>query len=247
MNKALVIAFVLLSLVTFSNSFQHTSKDTSKDILSYKTEVKTISKFSDKEVIKEEDIPFEQKFENDPNTEFGKLTKTQEGKNGKTIKTFVANLYNEAEVDKKLIKTETVQPITEIYKKGSKISYKEETSERCGKFKYWHKYEKVYMTTYTPQCEGCDAWTSIGLKAGYGIIAVDPKKIPYWTKVCIPGYGIAIAGDTGGAMRSYKGLLIDLGFNSLEPKDKWLTTGRYDMYILNNESKADNFYLEVEE
>ncbi|MBV8655919.1 MAG: 3D domain-containing protein, partial [Candidatus Eremiobacteraeota bacterium] len=51
----------------------------------------------------------------------------------------------------------------------------------------------------------------IGRPAGHGIVAVDPSVIPLGTRLFIPGYGLAIAGDTGGAIRGFR---IDLGFNS---------------------------------
>ncbi len=245
-NKALAVLFVILSAFSFTSYKAATNtQEAQKDVLGYKTEVKTVSKFADKEITEEEPIPFEKKFEEDDSLTFGEVKKVSDGKDGKIIKTYSVSMYNNEEIGRNLVDTKTVNPTDEVYKRGTKISWSEETSDRCGKFKYWHKYEKVYMTTYTPQCEGCDAWTSIGMKAGYGVIAVDPKKIPYHTKVCIPGYGIAVAGDTGGAMRSYRGLLIDLGFNSMSPQDKWMTTGRYDMYILNNEDLKDRFFVET--
>ena len=43
------------------------------------------------------------------------------------------------------------------------------------------------------------------------VISVDPKVIPLGTKVYVEGYGNAIAGDTGGAM---KGKKIDVFFSS---------------------------------
>jgi 3D (Asp-Asp-Asp) domain-containing protein len=53
--------------------------------------------------------------------------------------------------------------------------------------------------------------TALGWQAGYGIVAVDPRVIPLRTRLYIPGYGYAVAGDTGGAIR---GSRIDLGFNT---------------------------------
>lgn len=58
--------------------------------------------------------------------------------------------------------------------------------------------------------------TAMGVKPvrnenGISTIAVDPKVIPLGSKVYIPGYGYAIASDTGGAIKGNK---IDLYLNS---------------------------------
>ena len=42
--------------------------------------------------------------------------------------------------------------------------------------------------------------TATGLPAVRGIAAVDPDVIPLGTRLFIPGYGEAIAADTGGAI-----------------------------------------------
>jgi len=55
--------------------------------------------------------------------------------------------------------------------------------------------------------------TAIGFRVKKGIVAVDPKVIPLGTKLYIPGYGEALAADTGGWI---KGNRIDLAFESLE-------------------------------
>lgn len=74
---------------------------------------------------------------------------------------------------------------------------------------------RVLATGYCP-CPICcgkysSGYTAIGLKAGYGVIAVDPKYIPLRTKILIPGYGVAIAGDTG---RKINNNHIDIGFDN---------------------------------
>jgi 3D (Asp-Asp-Asp) domain-containing protein len=70
---------------------------------------------------------------------------------------------------------------------------------------------EMVATAYTASCGGCDGMTAIGHRAGHGIVAVDPRVIPLGTRLYIPGYGPAIAGDTGGAIIGHR---IDLGFDS---------------------------------
>jgi 3D (Asp-Asp-Asp) domain-containing protein len=69
----------------------------------------------------------------------------------------------------------------------------------------------MVATAYTAGCWGCSGITASGRPAGHGIVAVDPRVIPLGTRMYIPGYGHAVAGDTGGAIRGHR---IDLGFNS---------------------------------
>jgi len=76
----------------------------------------------------------------------------------------------------------------------------------------------VIATAYTAGCYGCSGVTASGLRAGLGIIAVDPSVIPLGTKLFIPGYGRAIAGDTGGAIVGHR---IDLGFDNSVQALRW--------------------------
>lgn len=60
--------------------------------------------------------------------------------------------------------------------------------------------------------------TASGMKAGPGVVAVDPRVIPLGTRLYIEGYGNAIAGDTGGAI---KGNIIDVFFHSRSEVRNW--------------------------
>ena len=55
-------------------------------------------------------------------------------------------------------------------------------------------------TAYLPSDGGGSGITALGIPATYGIVAVDPYVIPLGSRVYIPGYGEALAADTGGAI-----------------------------------------------
>jgi 3D (Asp-Asp-Asp) domain-containing protein/LysM repeat protein len=69
----------------------------------------------------------------------------------------------------------------------------------------------VTATAYTASCGGCSGITATGIniKANPNakVISVDPSIIPLGSKVYVEGYGMAIAADTGGAI---KGNRIDV-------------------------------------
>ena len=82
----------------------------------------------------------------------------------------------------------------------------------------------VTSTAYTAYCAGCSGRTATGINLRANpskkVIAVDPRVIPLGSQVYVEGYGMAIAGDTGGAIRGKK---IDVFMSS---KSKALNWGR---------------------
>jgi 3D (Asp-Asp-Asp) domain-containing protein len=60
--------------------------------------------------------------------------------------------------------------------------------------------------------------TSSGLHTGWGVVAVDPSVIPLGTHLTIPGYGEAVAADTGTAI---VGNRVDLWFPTLTLARAW--------------------------
>lgn len=82
----------------------------------------------------------------------------------------------------------------------SKVSnVKESTSEKT---------LKMTATAFTASCKGCSGITKTGINLlknpGAKVIAVDPKIIPLGKKVWVEGYGVAIAGDIGSAIKGNK-------------------------------------------
>ena len=75
-------------------------------------------------------------------------------------------------------------------------------------------YTQMYgmeATAYLPTDGSPEGLTAMGIPATYGVVAVDPDVIPLGSRVYIPGYGEAIAADTGGAIYGYR---IDLCMES---------------------------------
>ena len=70
-------------------------------------------------------------------------------------------------------------------------------------------------TAYSYKQPGLSNYTAMGidLRSNPNVIAVDPTKIPLGTLVEVPGYGIAIAGDTGGDI---KGNRIDVHYPEVQ-------------------------------
>lgn len=85
---------------------------------------------------------------------------------------------------------------------------------------------RVVATGYSAQQPDLNDTTATGAKARHGVIAVDPRTIPLGTRVYIPGYGYAVAADTGGAI---KGNRIDLCFDTVAEAFAW---GRRSVTII---------------
>lgn len=60
--------------------------------------------------------------------------------------------------------------------------------------------------------------TATGIPTGPGVVAVDPSVIPLGTRLSIPGYGVGIAADTGGAVQ---GNTIDVWFPTRAQALQW--------------------------
>ena len=110
---------------------------------------------------------------------------------------------------------------------------KKEESNTSGsdqEFSY-SKVMTVTATAYSRNEAGLSNKTASGIDLSQNpmVIAVDRRVIPLGTKVYVEGYGYAIAGDTGGAIKGNK---IDVHFDSVAKCYEW---GRKSvkLYILN--------------
>lgn len=167
-------------------------------------------------------------------------TKVTEGKNGKKEVVYLkkvvngvvlsSSVYSEEVVEKAIDQVETIgtrvkyssdkavmtnedvkcisqltpsKPI-ELDKNGIPVSYAELITGKA--------------SAYCPDCDGNTTATGVAAKPGY--IAVNPKQIPYGTKMYIVSrdgkyvYGYAIAADTGGFAYNGSGRIVDLRMNN---------------------------------
>lgn len=78
----------------------------------------------------------------------------------------------------------------------------------------------VSATGYSTNEAGLSTHTATGidLRKNPMVIAVDPRVIPLGTMIEVPGYGVAIAGDTGGAIKGNK---IDVHFPTVGQANNW--------------------------
>ena len=122
------------------------------------------------------------------------------------------------------------EPVDEIMGYGTKIVIRS-IETPGGYYEYWRKV-RMRVTSYTAASSGkapdhpAYGITASGLEAGTGIVAVDPRVVPFRSWVYVPGYGTGFAGDTGGGV---KGRWIDLGYDQAEYQS-W--SGYVDVYYL---------------
>ncbi len=179
---------------------------------------------ANKITVTKEDIPYTIEYRKEAKLPVGEKKVIAPGVKG--VKETTSRVIRVGKMNvKKVIDTQVIQaPQKEIVAIGT--GYRMLPTSR-GYVRY-KKIVKMEATAYTLACGNGDGVTSIGIVPYEGIIAVDPRVIPYRTRVYVPGYGFAMAGDTGGAI---KGNRIDLFMHKRSDAMRW---GRrqVNMYIL---------------
>ena len=168
-----------------------------------------------------EEVPFETEYVQTSKMLKGDEKVVTEGVNGELKHTAKVVFFNGQEVSREIIATEqTVETVNQVIKQGTFEAEKGKLTIGDGVivtadgeiYTYSHTM-KVKATAYTHTDAGCDKITATGTTVHWGTVAVDPKLIPYGTKMFIVSndgkfvYGLSAAEDCGG---SIKGNRIDL-------------------------------------
>ena len=173
------------------------------------------------------EIPFNTSHVDDPTMELGQEQVITEGTAGQMLcKADV--VYVNAEETSRAVLEETVlsQPSDRIIARGTGEAVGAERQPIIGDgfiitttgevLTYTHS-EKFKATAYSHLDAGCDMITATGTRVRTGTVAVDPRVIPYGTRMFIITndgsyvYGLATAEDCGGGV---KGNHVDLYFDN---------------------------------
>jgi resuscitation-promoting factor RpfB len=185
----------------------------------------------------DESLPYETVYQADANMELDTRAVAQTGKNGIRRHHIRVRYEDGVEIAREPDGSEIVeQPVNHVIAYGTRIVLRTiDTPE--GPREYWRKLH-VYATSYKPEALGGDDSTALGMKLEKGMIAADPKLIPWRTNLYVPEYGLGIMGDTGGPRRSR--YWIDLGYSDHDYTSwHWLT----DVYLLTPVPDEINFLL----
>ncbi|MBQ9167086.1 MAG: G5 domain-containing protein [Oscillospiraceae bacterium] len=178
-------------------------------------------------------VAYDTVYQDDETLPVGKEKVLTEGVDGQKQCT-ASVLYENGEEISRVVMSETVtlEPVNQVVAVGTAASEQEERMPiggpmpeigdgiiilESGEVLTYTDTMQVVATGYNKSNEGCDDWTATGTLARVGAIAVDPRMIPYGTRMFIVSndgayvYGVATAEDCGG---SIKGNRVDLYFDS---------------------------------
>lgn len=179
-------------------------------------------------VSKHSRIAYETKVKEDTSLPKGVNKITQEGKDGSKT-TVYQEVYHDGKLVSREVEKEIIRekPVNKIVTKGTGTSYVNlSESASISKSISNIKGNKMVVSA-TAYSSG--SITATGTRPRWGTIAVDPRIIPYGTKVYIPKFNMTfVAEDCGGGI---KGNRIDIFMNSSSDCYNWGVRS-IDIYIV---------------
>ena len=153
-----------------------------------------------------------------------------EGRDGELLCTANVTYINGEETAREVLSEDmTIAPVTQVIAVGTGEAAEETQDELVigdgyiklptGEVLTYTHTDTVRATAYTHTDPGCDMITATGTTVHMGTVAVDPRFIPYGTRMFIVSndgeyvYGVAVAEDCGGAIKRDR---MDLYFPTYE-------------------------------
>lgn len=168
-----------------------------------------------------ETVPYETEYVQEKLMLKGDEKVVTAGVDGELEHTAAVTYFNGREVSREILSTEqTAAPVNEVVAQGTLVAEEGKLTigdgvivTADGEVYTYTRTMKAKATAYTHTDAGCDMTTATGTTVHWGTVAVDPRIIPYGTKMFIVSndgkyvYGLSAAEDCGG---SIKGNRIDL-------------------------------------
>lgn len=201
-----------------------------------------IVRVSENVVSEKEVIPFTVRKKANSRLDSGTERIVKAGEEGIREKQYKVVAEDGKEISRQLLSESILKsPINMIMEFGTILNYKTSRGDTV-------RYNKVLdmkATAYTASFKDTGkkpghplfGITATGIRAKKGVIAVDPKVIPLYTRVYVeiagstPDYGYAVAADVGGAIKGNK---IDLYYDSQDYVDRFGVKA-VKVYILSND------------
>lgn len=184
----------------------------------------TVSNVIQKEQVYTGTVPYETVYRDDAALPAGETALVTEGVNGTSTCTALVTYINGEETERTLLSEKiTIQPVSEVIAIGtgesvtaSSLPVIDENTITLPTGEVL-PYTKVITSLATAYCD--KGLTATGTQARVGAIAVDPRRIPYGSRLFIMStdgeyiYGVATAEDTG-SREHIVGTRIDLHFDT---------------------------------
>jgi len=170
-------------------------------------QIRTV-KVREEVIITSTPIAFDTQYQPDPGLAIDIQENIQPGESG-LIAQGVRILYEDGIEISRLVEAEYIakNPAPRIIGYGTNIEPQTINTPQ-GQIQYWRALD-MYAVSYNPSSAG-GSTTATGQKLKKGVVAIDPRYIPYGTRLYIPGYGEGIAADTGPGLTPR---MIDLGYS----------------------------------
>lgn len=176
------------------------------------------------------EVPYEISYCDDPTLEAGEEKILVSGQVGQMLCTANVSYVNGVESGRNVYQqTVVVEPVKQIVAKGTGEMVGQTTDMPLigdgfivlptGEVLTYLRKDSFVATAYTHMDDGCDGFTANGAPVKWGVVAVDPKVIPYGTRMFIVSndgayvYGLSTAEDCGGAIQNKR---LDLYMPTLE-------------------------------